>query len=191
MADRFVDPENNEPTTEITDVLKMIVQRTLDMAADKMEKGEDLVPFTALVAGEDIFLEQHDAPTPEEIYAKARREVQGARGASAYALCYDGYLELEDGVKDAIVAEAGLPGESEAYAFGYIYDDEGIEREVVYIGPAPNFMEALKGEPAAEPPIMNAVSSLHSDAPLAEWEIAAEEALKAADEAKAAEEAEE
>jgi len=168
MADRFVDPENNEPLTEITDVLKMVVQRTLDLAADKMDKGEDLVPFTALVAGDDIFLETHDAETAEEIYEKARREVQGARGASAYALCYDGYLELEDGMKDAIVTEAGLPGESEAYAFGYIYDDEGVEREVIYIGPAPNFMEGLKGEPMDEPPVMEAVSSLHTEPPAPE-----------------------
>ena len=35
---------------------------------------------------------------------------------------------------------------SRGYAFGYLYDEDGIEREVVYIGPAPNFMENLKLE---------------------------------------------
>lgn len=28
----------------------------------------------------------------------------------------------------------------------HLYDEDGIEREVVYIGPAPNFMENLKLE---------------------------------------------
>ena len=26
-------------------------------------------------------------------------------GAAAYALCYDGYIEIDDGVKDALIAE--------------------------------------------------------------------------------------
>ena len=39
-----------------------------------------------------------------------------------------------------------MPGEEQGYAFGYLYDEDGIEREVVYIGPAPNFMENLKLE---------------------------------------------
>ena len=46
----------------------------------------------------------------------------------------------------ALIAEGGLPGEEQGYAFGYLYDEDGIEREVVYIGPAPNFMENLKLE---------------------------------------------
>jgi hypothetical protein len=72
--------------------------------------------------------------------------VEGARGATAYAFCYDGYLDTEEGMKDCIIAEGGLPGASEAYAFGYIYDEDGINKDIVYIGPAPNFMEGLKLE---------------------------------------------
>ena len=49
-------------------------------------------------------------------------------------------------MSDCIIAEGGLPGEEEGYAFGYLYDEEGIDREIVYIGPAPNFMENLKLE---------------------------------------------
>ena len=76
---------------------------------------------------------------------------RGCSRARAYAFCYDGYLELDDGDADALIAEGGLPGASEGYAVGLMYNvnaDGSIdfEDEVYYIGPAPNFMEGLKDE---------------------------------------------
>jgi hypothetical protein len=146
MADRMIDPNNNEPQGEITDELKAVIQAVLNEAVGKMEADEDIIPFTGLAVKENLFIETHPADSAEECFALARREVQGARGATAYAFCYDGYIETDEGVKDCIIAEGGLPGAEEAYAFGYIYDDEGINKEIVYIGPAPNFMENLKLE---------------------------------------------
>lgn len=146
MADRFIDPENNEPTEELEDVLKMVIRAVLDEAAQKLEAGEEVVPFTGLAVKENLFIETHPADDVEECFAAARREVQGARGASAYAFCYDGYIETKDGMRDALIAEGGVPGKDEGYAFGYLYDDEGINKEIIYIGPAPNFMENLKLE---------------------------------------------
>lgn len=146
MADRMVDPENNAPVDDIDDVLKTVIKAVLDEAADKMEGGEDVIPFTGLAVKENLFIETHPGDDAEECFLAARREVEGARGATAYAFCYDGYIETDDGVRDALIAEGGLPGAEEGYAFGYLYDDEGVDREIVYIGPAPNFMEKLKLE---------------------------------------------
>ena len=143
MADRVVDPENDAPQEDIDDVLKAVIKAVLDEAAGKMEAGEDIIPFTGLAVKENLFIETHPGDDAEACFLAARREVQGARGATAYAFCYDGYVETEDGMRDAIIAEGGLPGKEEGYAFGYLYDEEGIDREVVYIGPAPNFMEGL------------------------------------------------
>ena len=143
MADRMVDPENNMPEGDIDDVLKTVILAVLNEAADKMEEGKDVIPFTGLAVKENLFIETHPGDDAEECFLKARQEVQGARGATAYAFCYDGYIETEDGERDALIAEGGLPGEEQGYAFGYLYDDEGIDREIVYIGLAPNFMEGL------------------------------------------------
>ena len=65
-----------------------------------------------------------------------------------FSLCYDGYIEIDDGVKDALIAEGGVPGEDTGYAVSYLYemDEEGnvtFEEEPAYVGEAPNFMIAL------------------------------------------------
>ena len=146
MADRVVDPENDTPQHDIDDVLKAVIQAVLNEAVEKMENGEDIIPFTGLAVKENLFIETHPGDTAEDCFLAARCEVQGARGATAYAFCYDGYIYTEDGIRDAIIAEGGLPGEEEGYAFGYLYDDSGIQKEIVYIGGAPNFMKDLKLE---------------------------------------------
>ena len=144
MADRMVDAEHNAPTEDIEDVLKAVIKVVLDEAADKMEAGEDVIPFTGLAVKENLFIETHPGDNAEECFLAARKE--GARGATAYAFCYDGYIDTEAGMRDALIAEGGLPGEEAGYAFAYLYDDKGIDREIVYVGPAPNFMEGLKLE---------------------------------------------
>ena len=146
MVDRVVDPENDIPVEDVDDTLKTVIIAVLNEAADKMEAGEEVVPFTGLAVKENLFIETHPGEDTEKIFLAARKEVQGARGATAYAFCYDGYLDTEDGAVDALIAEGGLPGEEQGFAFGYLYDEDGVDREVVYIGPAPNFMEGLKLE---------------------------------------------
>ena len=119
MADRVVDPENDTPQHDIDDVLKAVIQAVLNEAVEKMENGEDIIPFTGLAVKENLFIETHPGDTAEDCFLAARREVQGARGATAYAFCYDGYIDTED---------------------------SGIQKEIVYIGGAPNFMKDLKLE---------------------------------------------
>lgn len=146
MADRVVDPDESVQVEDIDDALKTLIVTVLNEAADKVEADEELIPFTGLAVKENLFIEEHDKDSVEDCYLAARQEVQGARGATAYAFCYDGYLDTDKGQMDAIICEAGLPGEENAYAFGYFYDEDGVEREITYIGLAPNFMEKLKLE---------------------------------------------
>ena len=174
MAERMVDPEANAPEEDIDDVLKTVIRAVLDEAATKMEAGEEVIPFTGLAVKENLFIETHPGDDVEECFLAARREVEGARGATAYAFCYDGYIETEDGMRDALIAECGLPGEEQAYAFGYLYDANGVNREVTYIGPAPNFMENLKLELDMEgslDPLMDVSSD--SDNQVAEEQVGA------------------
>lgn len=45
MADRMIDPTNNDPQGEITDELKAVVQAVLNEAVSKMEAGEEIHPL--------------------------------------------------------------------------------------------------------------------------------------------------
>ena len=118
MADREVESSDVE-VPEIPEILEKVLLFSLDEAKEKMTQGSDVVPFTALVVKENLFIENHPADSAEECFNLARHTVEHARGAAAYALCYDGYIEI---------------------------DEEGnvtFEEEPAYVGEAPNFMIAL------------------------------------------------
>ncbi len=148
MADRVVESSESE-VPEIPEILEKVLLFSLDEAKEKMVQGAEVVPFTALVVKENLFIENHPGESAEECFAYARHTVENARGADAYALCYDGYIEVDDETKDALIAEGGIPGEDDGMAVGYLYsiNDKGepeFEAEPAYVGEAPNFMNNLK-----------------------------------------------
>ena len=148
MADRVVDTDSQD-VPEIPEMLERVLLFALDEGKQKMLAGEDVVPFTSLVVKDNVFIETHPGNNPEECFNYARHTVQGARGADAYAFCYDGYVETDAGTKDALIAEGGIPGADEGFAVSYLYEPkEGaapvFESEPAYVGTAPNFMVALK-----------------------------------------------
>lgn len=147
MADRLVESSATE-VPEIDEELQKVLLFALDEARTQADQGEDVTPFTALVVKDNVFLEKHPGPTPQYCFNEARHTVEGVSGAGCYAFCYDGYVETDTGMVDALIAEGGVPGQPEGTAVGLIYheDDEGhyhFEPEVAYIGPAPNFMAHL------------------------------------------------
>lgn len=167
MADRNVEMDTETP--EIPEVLESLLVFTLNECKDHILNGaaeevhpvdaaeaqdtreiilDGSVPFTVLAVKDNLFIETHPGPSPEAVMAAAKHTVEGARGATAYAFCYDGYVETDAGTRDAIIAEGGLPGADEGFAVGYLYRTIGevkmFEAEPVYIGPAPNFMAGLK-----------------------------------------------
>lgn len=148
MADRVVESSDVE-VPEIPETLEKVLLFALEEAKEKLTQGSDVVPFTALVVKENLFIENHPGESAEECFGFARHTVEHARGAEAYALCYDGYIEVDNDTKDALIAEGGIPGEDEGVAIGYLYtmDENGqptFEAEPAYIGEAPNFMGDLK-----------------------------------------------
>lgn len=148
MADRVVENESEE-VPDIPETLEKVLLFALDEAKQKMDQGADVIPFTALVVKDNLFIETHPGENSEECFNYAKHTVQGARGAEAYALCYDGFIETDKGMMDALIAEGGIPGEDTGYAICYLYEEnsEGaavFEDEPAYVGEAPNFMSKLK-----------------------------------------------
>lgn len=147
MADRVVDSPDAE-VPEIPEVLENVLLYTLDEAKKKLTQGSEVVPFTALAVKENLFIENHPGDSAEACFHAAQHTVEHAQGASAYALCYDGYVETDEGTKDALISEGGVPGADQGFAVGLLYekaedDSLSFEDDPAYIGSAPNFMIAL------------------------------------------------
>lgn len=148
MAERTVE-NNSSEIPEFPELLEQVLLFTLDEGKTKMEEDGEVVPFSVLVVKDNIFIETHPGDDAEMCFAQAQRTVAGARGADAYAFCYDGYADTDAGQKDMLIAEGGMPGEEIGYAVGYLYAvaaDGAIEfdDDPMYIGEAPNFMAHLK-----------------------------------------------
>ncbi|MDO4503389.1 MAG: hypothetical protein Q4D06_09475 [Coriobacteriia bacterium] len=146
MSDRVIENDSEE-VPEIPEVVEAVLLMALDEAKVTMVGGDEITPFTCLVVKDNVFIESHPGDDADECFANAKKEVANARGAQAYAFCYDGFVETDDGPLDVIIAEGGLPGSADGYAIGLIYEEseEGyaIDEEAVYIGEAPNFMMDL------------------------------------------------
>ena len=148
MSDRQVRSQVSE-VPQMPEILERVLLYALDEGKQRMNAGEAIVPFTTMVVRDNVFLETHPGDSAQECFNLAQHTVEGARGANAYALCYDGYIETDNGVKDALIAEGGVPGAPEGYAIGFLYtQQEGMlpmfDTNPSYIGEAPNFMSKLR-----------------------------------------------
>ena len=134
----------------IPQVLEGVLRYCLKDASERMEKGEQIVPFSALAVGETLFMEEHPADDPAESFSAAKRTVENARGALAYGFCYDGYIEVGARAvkRDCLIAEGGCPGEPYGHAIGLTYkvDSQGkveFDEEPIYVGNSLNYMLSL------------------------------------------------
>jgi hypothetical protein len=117
-----------ENTIEISDALEKVAAFGFDEAMQTLTSGGELIPFTVLLEGENLYIETHPGETPDECYESARKTVTSAEAAiESYVFVYDGYVDLDEGEVDAIICEAGDKGEDEAYALclRYEVDEDG------------------------------------------------------------------
>ncbi len=151
MADREINNQDID-ASEVPELLQQILRYTLKEGCEIMESGHDVIPFTAMIVKENVILEEHPGENADQCFASAEHTVKGARGATGYAFCYDGYLDTDKGRKDALIVEGGLPGDDRGFAIGRIYeiDADGkpvFDEKPILIGTAPNYMKDLVEEP--------------------------------------------
>ncbi|MDR3307739.1 MAG: hypothetical protein LBS58_02415 [Coriobacteriales bacterium] len=118
------------------DPLDKVVLYAFDQARQKLEEGGIVEPFTILVKGENLYIESHPGEDAVECFNSARKTVFEMEQASdAYVFCYDGYVDLDEGTRDALVVERARKDDDLGEAFAILYtedeDDEegGIEFE--------------------------------------------------------------
>ena len=152
MADRNVESDTIG-VPKLDETLEILLLQVIEEAQQRMEDGEDVVPFTALLVGDSVFEETHNGTT-DECFASAQKTVEGAEGARAYAFCYDGYIENRRCWRQRrhhCRGEASR-AKKDGVAVGLLYDasreEIAFEEEVCYIAEAPNFLASKEPVPA-------------------------------------------
>lgn len=113
-----------------------------DEAKTILEQGGQLVPFSVMVVGEDLYVENHPGEDVAECFSSAQKKIFSMQlKIDSYVFCYDGYVELDDETKDAIIAESALSGEESARAYALLYEEKGdtlvFEDALADLGEAP------------------------------------------------------
>lgn len=117
MADEEKSVEE-EDAVEISEALEQLVLYAVDEARAKLDEVREIIPFTVLLQGENLYFETHPGDDPDECRDSARNTVRQAESSiESYAFCYDGYVETDDGSEDAIIVEACEVDDDEPYVF--------------------------------------------------------------------------
>ena len=117
-----------QASLEMDEVLEKITFYCFDVAKQKLEAGEECVPFTVVVEGDQMFEETYPADDVVTCRANAQANVKSASTFTThYAFCYDGFLMTDQGQLDAIIVECAQRDMDEAYVIGLLYEEEDGE----------------------------------------------------------------
>jgi len=130
--------------------LDKVVLYAFDEARQKLEQGSDVEPFTIIVSGENLYIESHPGEDIVECFNSARKTLfEMELLADAYVFCYDGYVQFDEGARDALIAERAEKTDEvgEAFALLYTIDEDGdgsIEFDELFyhLGEAPSLYGA-------------------------------------------------
>ena len=137
-----------QESLEMDETLEKIVFYSFDEAKGKLEQDGECAPFTVVVSGDQMFVENYPDEGVEMCRANAEANVKTASTfASHYVFCYDGFLETNQGALDAIIVEAADCDMEQAYVIGLLYtQDEGGARtfkdQPAFIDYTPTFFDA-------------------------------------------------
>ena len=112
-----------QESLEMDETLEKIVFYCLDEARGRLEADGECAPFTVVVNGDQMFVENYPDEDVETCRANAQANVKTASSfASHYAFCYDGFLETNRGALDAVIVEAADRDMEQAYVIGLLYE---------------------------------------------------------------------
>ena len=148
MADEILETEVQE-TLEMDEVLEKVISYCAEEAKEKLAQVGAFEPFTVIVEGDNMHIENHPGEDPEFIRANARIAVATASSfADYYCFCYDGFVDTDAGDLDAIIIEAAARDQEEAFAIVNLYrvDESGdgsiiFEDELAYVGEAESWFD--------------------------------------------------
>ena len=141
------------------------VRKAMDYAFDEAQQrlismNQSFDPFTVTVVDAGLEVNDHPAETAEAVRESVKM-LLAQDMPEGYALCYDGWVDTDDGHLDAIIVEVADRGNEDAFILALIYTvAEGeytFEADYGYAGPvAPLY-------PAGTKPIVSGLAALEAE----------------------------
>lgn len=136
-----------QESLEMDETLEKILFYCLDEAKQKLEQDGECAPFTLVVNGDQMLIENYPDEDVQTCRANAEANIRTASSfGSHYAFCYDGFLETNQGALDAIIVECAQRDMEQAYVIGLLYEQKDNERiykdQAAFIDYAPMIFDA-------------------------------------------------
>lgn len=116
---------SDQENLEMDDVLEKITFYSLDEAKKKLDEDGGFAPFTVVVQGDEMFVEEYPGEDVVTCRKNAEANVKSSSSFSThYAFCYDGFLMTDNGQLDALIVECAQRDMEQAYTIALLYKVE-------------------------------------------------------------------
>ena len=162
-------------------------QKAMEYAFEEAQQrlismNQSFDPFTVTVVDEGLEVNDHPAATPTAV-RESVKILLAQDMPEGYALCYDGYVETDNGQEDAVIVEVGDRGSLDAFTLVLLYEivdgHYAFETDYGYAGPVSILY------PAGTKPIVSGLAALEAE----EAQAAADAACGCGDEDAVSEDA--
>lgn len=152
----------------ISDSVAQAMESAFEEAQARLTSGmAGFDPFTVTVVDGGLEFNDHPCESPEAVHESVRM-LLAMDMPEGYALCYDGYVEMDEGPVDAIIVEVADRGVATAECLALIYTNEDgvytFETDYGYAGPIDQLY------PAGTKPIVSGLRALEEEEALADAE---------------------
>ncbi len=149
MAEEIYETDD-QATLEMDEVLEKVISYCAEEAKEKLAQAGAFEPFTVVVEGDNMHIENYPGDDVEAMRANAKTAVATASDfADYYCFCYDGFVDTDAGELDAIIIESAAREDEHAIAIVNLYrvDEAGdgaimFEDELAYVGEADTWFDA-------------------------------------------------
>lgn len=152
----------DSPTAELmlTEPLRIAIDHAFREAQTCLREDGSLVPFTIICTSDGYDIADHPGTSTDEIYESVctlmAREIP-----PAYAFVYDGFVDTDEGRRDALICEAAKRGDATAYLLAQLYTagEDGLAFDDAYVSVG----TARQLYPRGTKPIVSGLAALEEE----------------------------
>lgn len=105
---------------KLTDNMRVALDHAFDDARECLQRDGGMTPFTIICTSDGYVVSDHPGDAVDEIYMSVKA-LLAQELPEAYVFGYDGYVDLDDGRRDAILVEIAKRGDAVAQLLAQPY----------------------------------------------------------------------